>query len=450
MSITNSQSIQEQKTINAQTTDDDQQIVTPWNVESADAIDYNKLIKKFGSSVLNPELVERIQILTGKKPHRFLRRGIFFSHRDLDKLLDLREKKNEPFYLYTGRGPSSESMHLGHLIPFEFTKWLQDAFDVPLVIQMTDDEKFLWKNLTVEETQRLCFENAKDIIACGFDFEKTFMFSDFGYIQEMYPNICRIEKNVTVRQVKAIFGFDFGQELKDNEGNIQLDKDGKALISASDNIGKISFPAIQAAPSFSSSFKKVLPQHKEKQGGMQCLIPCAIDQDPYFRMTRDVADKLHLKKPSLIHSKFFPALQGSQSKMSSSTEASGIFLTDTPQMIKKKINSFAFSGGQSTKEDQRKYGANLAVDVPYQYLTFFLEDDDQLKQIGDDYRTGKLLTGEVKKILIDVLSEMVTNHQKAKANVSEDKVHEFFEIRQLKFGKQNVEMKQEKLELINN
>jgi tryptophanyl-tRNA synthetase len=46
-------------------------------------------------------------------------------------------EKEKPFYLYTGRGPSSESMHLGHLIPFLFTKYLQDAFGVPLVIQLT-------------------------------------------------------------------------------------------------------------------------------------------------------------------------------------------------------------------------------------------------------------------------------------------------------------------------
>ena len=43
------------------------------------------------------------------------------------------------------QGPSSEALHLGHLVPFMFTKWLQDAFKVPLVIQLTDDEKFLWK-----------------------------------------------------------------------------------------------------------------------------------------------------------------------------------------------------------------------------------------------------------------------------------------------------------------
>jgi tryptophanyl-tRNA synthetase len=59
---------------------------------------------------------------------------------------------------------------------------LQDVFDVPLVIQLTDDEKFLWKDLKVEEANRLAFENAKDIIACGFDVEKTFIFSDFDFI----------------------------------------------------------------------------------------------------------------------------------------------------------------------------------------------------------------------------------------------------------------------------
>ena len=52
-----------------------------------------------------------------------------------------RPQRGEDFYLYTGRGPSSEALHLGHLIPFHFTQWLQDAFKVPLVVQLTDDEK---------------------------------------------------------------------------------------------------------------------------------------------------------------------------------------------------------------------------------------------------------------------------------------------------------------------
>lgn len=74
------------------------------------------------------------------------------------------------------RGPSSGSLHLGHLIPFKFTKWLQDVFDVPVVIQLTDDEKFLWKNLTLEDAYNYGIENIKDIIACGFNVKKVLIF----------------------------------------------------------------------------------------------------------------------------------------------------------------------------------------------------------------------------------------------------------------------------------
>lgn len=71
-------------------------------------------------------------------------------------------------------------------------RYLQDAFKVPLVIQLTDDEKCMWKNLSVEESQRLARENAKDIIACGFDISKTFIFSDFDYVggYEKHQSIC--------------------------------------------------------------------------------------------------------------------------------------------------------------------------------------------------------------------------------------------------------------------
>ena len=50
------------------------------------------------------------------------------------------------------------ALHLGHTIPFHFTKWLQDVFDCPLVIQLTDDEKFLFKSdLKLEECHRLAY-----------------------------------------------------------------------------------------------------------------------------------------------------------------------------------------------------------------------------------------------------------------------------------------------------
>ncbi len=105
-----------------------EQVVTPWDVQgsvSADgqqqAIDYDKLIVQFGTKRIDKELLDRFERLTGHKPHVFMRRGMFFSHREFDKILD-RYEQGKPFFLYTGRGPSSDSIHLGHMIPFVFTK----------------------------------------------------------------------------------------------------------------------------------------------------------------------------------------------------------------------------------------------------------------------------------------------------------------------------------------
>lgn len=133
----------------------EEDVVDPWNVQSSSdkGVDYDKLVVRFGVSKIDEPTLERFRQVTGVEPHHFIKRGIFFSHRDLHSILD-RKEKNQPFFLYTGRGPSSESMHLGHLVPFILCKWLQDVFDVPLVIQMTDDEKFLWKDLTDDEAHR--------------------------------------------------------------------------------------------------------------------------------------------------------------------------------------------------------------------------------------------------------------------------------------------------------
>ncbi|KAL5490574.1 WRS1 [Sanghuangporus weigelae] len=385
-----------------------EQVVTPWDVQgsvSTDgkqlAIDYDKLVQQFGTRRVDDALLERFERLTGHRPHPLLRRGSFFSHREFDKILD-RYEQGKPFFLYTGRGPSSDSMHLGHMIPFVFTKWLQDVFDVPLVIQLTDDEKFLFKHeLKPEQTYRFAQENAKDIIAVGFNREKTFIFSDYDFVGgTFYKNVSKISRQITINQAKATFGF-----------------------NDSDNIGKIHFAAIQAAPSFSNSF----PQIFGEVTNVPSLIPCAIDQDPYFRLTRDVAVKLKYPKPALLHSKFFPALQGPQTKMSASDPNSSIFMTDKPNEIKNKINRHGFSGGQETVEEHRRLGGNPDVDVSYQYLSFFLHDDEDLKRISDDYKAGTLLTGQLKARCIAVLQQFVKEFQDRRAEITNDELKYFMD-----------------------
>ncbi|KAK6607880.1 tryptophanyl-tRNA synthetase [Botrytis cinerea] len=361
------------------------QTVDPYNVAGeigadgiAKAINYLTLIDEFGTKKIEEADLKRFEEVTGHKPHRFMRRGIVFSH------------QGEPFFMYTGRGPSSDSMHIGHTVPFEFTKWLQDVFDVPLIIMLTDDEKYIFsEKRTIEEVQSYTTSNAKDIIA----------------------NVTRISKHVTLNVARAVFGF--------NESSC---------------IGKIHFGAVQGATSFANSFPHIFGTDESKTTQIPSLIPCAIDQDPYFRMTRDVAARLHYAKPALIHARFLDALQGPGSKMSASVDTSAIFMYDEPNKIKNKINKYAFSGGQVSEQEQREKGGDTEKDVSYQYLTFFLEDDEELESIRKAYRSGEMLTGELKARCIQELQKYVKSFQERRAKITDEVVADFFARKELVWG----------------
>lgn len=360
-------------------------IVTPWEVKGEGEIDYAKLIKDFGTSRIDDALLERIKKHAGDL-HHFLRRGIFFSHRDLNLILDEYEKGNK-FFLYTGRAPSGK-IHLGHLVPWIFTKWLQDKFDVELYFQMSDEEKFLFKeNLTLEETHKLAYENALDVIALGFDPKKTFIFSNLDYAKTMYPQAIKVSKKITFSTVKAVFG-----------------------LKEENNIGQIFYTSMQTVPTF-------LPSILKKKN-IPCLVPMGIDQDPHFRIARDVVPKLGYLKPAVIHSKFLPSLEGVNAKMSSSSDQNIIYTTDSPQEVRKKIQKYAFSGGKDTVDEHRKKGGNPEVDVSFQYLLYFEEDAERLQQIYQDYKAGRMLTSELKEILIEKLNKFLADHQEKRAKAT--------------------------------
>ncbi|MDO8467367.1 MAG: tryptophan--tRNA ligase, partial [Nanoarchaeota archaeon] len=123
--------------------------------------------------------------------------------------------------------------------------------------------------------------------------------------------------------------------------------------------------------------------------------------------------------------KFIPSLYGETKMSSSDSENSVIYLSDSPSEVKNKINKYAFSGGKATIEEHRKHGGDTNVDVSFQYLRIFFEPDDKkLAQIEKDYKSGKLLTGELKKILIDKINNFLAEHKKAREAAKKD-VHKF-------------------------
>lgn len=192
------------------------------------------------------------------------------------------------------------------------------------------------------------------------------------------------------------------------------------------------FPAMQSAAAFATSFPFIFGTDPKELAKIPCLIPCAIDQDGYFRQCRDHAPKLGFLKPAIIHSVFLPSLRGSESKMSASDADSSIFLSDTDNQIKTKVGK-AFSGGQDTAELHREIGGRTAVDVPFQYLTFFMEDDKELERIRDAYEKGEMQTGEMKMACTKELQAYVSGFRERREAVTEEVRKKFMRPRQLIF-----------------
>jgi len=378
---------------------------------------FASIVGELGASMIDEELFATLSRLNMQHP--FLRE-LFLSHRSFDDVLLDYENNGTPFYLYTGRGPSA-SMHVAHLVPFLFTAHLQQSLGgLPVVIQITDDEKFLYHKrqasdaaagdreteidyeaAAMEEIARHSRNNIRDILACGFDLDRTYVFTNFGEIGELYPQICRIQRHLTINQLRSTFG-----------------------ISPSDNPGKLAFPATEMAPALPSTFADTLFRGQR----LRCVVPCGIDQDPYFRLTRDVASKMREAKPSVLHAKFLPSLEGVHTKMSSSVPAGAVNLDDEPATVRDKFNR-AFSGGRRTMDEHRRLGADLAVDVPVRYYRCFAplapvaagEAETAAATVERNvaaYSRGELGSGAMKRLAADAVIAVLERHRAARAAIT--------------------------------
>jgi tryptophanyl-tRNA synthetase len=361
-------------------------VVTPYEVRGH--IDYARLRELFGTQELTGDLLAKIHHVAGGDLHPLLSRGIYYSHRDLAPLLD-GFANGKPFFLYSGRGPSGP-LHTSHLVPFDLCLWLQRRLGVPMYIQITDDEKFWVRSgLTREETAQWGLENLYDILALGFDPKRTRVFFDSRSISALYPLAIRVARKIPYSTVKAVFGFE-----------------------PSTNIGLVFYTALQSVPCFWPSWAE--------GRSIPCLIPCGIDQDPHFRVTRDIAEGLGYPKPALLHSQMIPGLLG-EAAMSTSGDRpdNALFLNDPPDMVDRKVRN-AFTGGRATVEEQRRLGATPEVcSVWALWRTRFAESEEKFQQVTAGCRSGSLLCGECKSQLLERVHAFYRRHGEAREKVKD-------------------------------
>lgn len=350
--------------------------VTPWEVRGK--VDYGKLMQEFGLQPLRylPPVFQKDVLF---------RRGIVFAHRDFKQIVEAVEQK-KPFMMMTGLMPSGK-FHFGHKVVAEQIIFYQ-SLGAKLYIAVADIEAYNTRNPNMKELRETAMEEYLiNCIALGLqpkncDFYFQSERSHDGKKSNAYYRLAgMLARHATFNEFKAVYG------------EITPGKMFSSLLQAAD------------------MFHPQLPEFEGKP--LPMVIPVGIDQDPHIRLARGIATRckeFKFHQLSSTYHVFMPALHGE--KMSSSDPTSFIALSDSPEEAAMKIKKYAFSGGQATVEEHRKEGGNPDVDVAFQLLKYGLEEDDKkLQKIHDDYKSGKLLTGELKEYTIKKLTAFLKEHQ---------------------------------------
>jgi tryptophanyl-tRNA synthetase len=348
----------------------------PWEVRGE--INYNKLVKDFGVSLMKdlPEIFNK-EIL--------FRRRIIFAHRDYQRILESVKNKKK-FVMMTGLMPTGK-FHLGHvLVAQQFL--IYQKLGAKIYIAVADIEAYNARGQSVEDSKKIAIdEYITNYVALGLNPKNVEIYfqsdrsKDSNRSNAYYRLQNILAKHATFNEFKAVYG------------DITPGKMVSSLLQASDMLH-----------SQLPEFENICP----------VVVPVGIDQDPHLRLARDISKRIPIKFTQLssTYHQMIPGLKGAKSKMSSSDPNSFIALTDNPKTVKNKINKYAFSGGKETLEEHKKLGGNPDIDVSFQYLRMFLEeDDDKLQEIYNDYKSGKLTTGELKKYTIDKLNSFLKDHQ---------------------------------------
>jgi len=335
------------------------EVIDPWG--SCLVEDYACVVRDFG--------LEQFRASAFPKPNRIMRRGVVFAGRDLQRIAECIKNK-KPFYALTGIMPSSEKIHLGTRLVVDNLKYFQEH-GAKTFILVADLEAAAARGVPVAEARKRALEfHIPAYLALGLDYRKTAF-----YFQSENTTVIKLafeaSQKITLAEFKAAYGS----------------AEPGRIMSAVTQIGDILYPQAE----------KPLPG----------IIPVGIDQEPHIRLTRDYLNSIKSSKRfvqvSSIYHKFTPSLDGSL-KMSKSKPESCIELPEDPKVACKKIQR-ALTGARDTLEEHKRLGAIIEKDMVFELLKQHLvEDDNELKEIHDEYKSGRMSAGEIKQIACEKMT----------------------------------------------
>jgi len=337
--------------------------LNPW---SSDTIkDYEKAFREFGIQKINDNL---------KLNHHLFKRNIILAHRDFDKIIK-RIKEKKPFIQMTGIA-SSGKLHLGHKVDIDLFVFMS-KFKSKNYFCISDIDGYVSRDriVSLKQAKEYAVENLAHALALGLNKKDIYLQSKKE--PRYYEFAFELSKKITKNMFEAVYGHL--------------------------NLGKVSANLLQYADILH-------PQLKEYEGKMPSLTSIGLDQDPHAKMARDLSRRLgyDLEVPSFLYFRHQSGLLKDK-KMSASEPDTAIFLDDSEEEIKRKINK-SFTGGKDTLKEQKEKGGNLAVCKVYEILMFHDPSNTSSKKMEGLCKVGASCK-DCKEVCIEFLVKMLKAHQ---------------------------------------
>ncbi|MBU0636106.1 tryptophan--tRNA ligase [Candidatus Micrarchaeota archaeon] len=351
------------------------QTIDPWGNQEV-KVD-NAFLKQFGLQKFSETNQKQFK-------NHFFERNLMICHRDFDKFYAALQQKKRAVQL-TGIA-SSGPLHLGHKVDLDFFLFIRSLgaeshlgiCDIDAYVSRPDK-----KLDSMKKAKEIAVNNTAHALALGINKKEIYVQSQKP--PRYYEFAFELSKKMTENTFRAIYGH--------------LD------------LGKLSANFLQYAD---------ILHYQLKEFGGECptLTGIGIEQDPHARASRDLVRRISYKMflPSFAYFQHQGGLKEG-TKMSASEPHTAIFLDDSLESAKQKIQR-AFSGGRESLEKHRKLGGIPEIDKSYEILRFHHPDSKLVEHVYTEYKTGKMLTSELKKITIDFLTDFLSKHQaKVKKNL---------------------------------
>lgn len=307
--------------------------------------------------------------------------------------------------ILTGDRPTGR-LHLGHFVgSLRRRVELQNSGEFDKIYVMIADCQALTDNAdNPEKVRQNVIEVALDYLSAGLDPAKTTIFiqsqvpelAELAFYYMNLVSVSRVQRNPTVKTEIKMRNFE--QSIP---------------------VGFFCYPVSQASDI--TAFKAT-------------TVPAGEDQAPMIELTREIVNRFnHIYGPTLVEPEILlpdnavcmrlPGTDG-KAKMSKSL-GNCIYLSDTSKEVKKKVNSMYTDPEHLTIDSP----GHLEGNCPFIYLEALSNDSHfakylpeyaNLQALKDHYTRGGLGDGTVKKLLYNVLEELLAPIRERRAQFEAD------------------------------